>query len=260
MSEMRYERNLASAQSAGDQHVNATGPTDQSDMREGLLRPLLPAAVAVAEGPVDQLQEPPDPEEEAIIATAQPARRREFLAGRTAARRALAAMGAPSGPILRRPDRAPIWPATWVGSITHTRTHAAAAVARGRDFAALGVDFEAVGRFDLALARQILTSDEQLALLALPPEARQARLAAVFCAKEAFYKAQHPLTGRWLGFRHVEVLLEGAGGAFAVRMVGAPTAIARCKGRFQVEGAWAAAALAIPADDGAGLVQAVMAG
>ena len=229
-------------------------------VRTGLLRPLLPAAVAVAEAPVDQLQEPPHPEEEAIIAAAQPARRREFLAGRTAARHALAAMGALPGPILRRADRAPIWPPTWVGSITHTRTHAAAAVARARDFAALGVDFETVGRFDPAMAGHILTSDEQLALLALPRQARQARLAAVFCAKEAFYKAQHPLTGRWLGFRQVEVLLEGAAGAFAVRMVGAPTAIARCEGRFQVEGAWSAAALAVPAEDGAGLVQAVMAG
>jgi len=235
-------------------------PAGEGLARTDLLRPLLPAAVAVAEGPVDQLQAPPDPEEEAIIATAQPARRREFLAGRTAARRALADMGAPPGPILRRADRAPIWPPAWVGSITHTRTHAAAAVARRRDFAAVGVDFETVARFDPAMARQILTSDEQLALLALPPEARQARLAAVFCAKEAFYKAQHPLTGRWLGFRHVEVILEGDGGAFAVRMVGAPTAIARCEGRFQVADAWAAAALAIPADDGAGLIQAVMAG
>jgi len=240
--------------------VNSTGPIDQSHISDGLLRPLLPAAVAVAEGPIEQLQALPDPEEEVILATARPHRRREFLAGRTAARQALAAMGAPPGPILARPDRAPIWPSGWVGSITHTRTHAAAAVARERDFAALGVDIEAVDRFDPPLARHILTLDEQAAMLALPPEGRQGRLAAVFCAKEAFYKAQHPLTGRWLGFRHVEVLLEGAGGAFSVRMADAPTPIPHCEGRFQITDAWAAAALAIAAEDGAGVVQAVMEG
>jgi 4'-phosphopantetheinyl transferase EntD len=244
--------------SKGDERVNAAGRPDPGRMRENLLRPLLPARVVVVEAPVEQMQAPPHPDEEVLIATAHPGRRREFLAGRTAARRALAALGAPPGPILAREDRAPVWPAGWVGSITHTRTHAAAAAAHARDFAALGIDFETVDRFDLPLARHILTLDEQVAMQALPLEARQARLAAVFCAKEAFYKAQHPLTGRWLGFQHVETPLAGDGGGFTVRMVGAAANIPRCEGRFQIAGGWAAAALAIAAEDSAALAQAVM--
>src|SRR4030081_3796126 len=47
-------------------------------------------------------------------------RQREFLAGRWCAEKALQCLGAGSTHVAMAKDRAPIWPAGVVGSITHT--------------------------------------------------------------------------------------------------------------------------------------------
>ena len=231
-------------------------PRNEPD--SGVIRPLLPSSVAVSEGPIAQLQMAPHPEEEVMVAGSAPIRRRAFVAGRTAARQALASCGASPAAILAIPGGAPIWPAGWTGSIAHSRTYAGAAVARRAEFAALGVDIEAVDRFRPALEGQILTSDERLALLALPHQQRQVRLAAAFCAKEAFYKAQNPLTGRRLGFHDVEVTVDIASGTLEVRLVGASTTC--CEGLFRVEGGLAAAAVAVPDDGGAAFIRRILEG
>ncbi|MBW2215557.1 MAG: hypothetical protein JRF48_14335 [Deltaproteobacteria bacterium] len=57
----------------------------------------------------------------------------QFTAGRVCSRIALGRLGvAATTPVLRGEDRAPIWPPGFVGTITHTDTWCAAAVARTR--------------------------------------------------------------------------------------------------------------------------------
>ena len=160
-------------------------------------RRLLPPFVQVAGGPVADWQGPLHPAEAPAIRNAGTARRAEFVAGRLAARAALAALGQVCG-LARRPDGPPVWPAGLTGSIAHGGGACLAAVARLTDLRGLGVDLERVGALAPDLAPEILTQQE-LALIGSTDPTR------AFCAKEAAYKAQFMLTGRSLGFHDLTV-------------------------------------------------------
>src|SRR5437868_12446432 len=82
------------------------------------------------------------PEEEPAVAKAVDKRRREFTTVRWCAREALAGLGMPPVPIMRGEKGAPRWPDGVVGSMTHCDGYRAAAVAKARDIAALGIDAE----------------------------------------------------------------------------------------------------------------------
>lgn len=132
-------------------------------------------------------------------------RRREFTAGRSAARAAMAALGLPACPVPMDPDRAPRWPKGLCGSISHTRTAAVALVSREADAPGLGVDIEEDTPLEADLWNTVLTATEQawLAGFSAPDQGRIAK--AVFSAKEALYKAQYPLTGQMLTFHDVQL-------------------------------------------------------
>ena len=80
-----------------------------------------PPWVELAIAPMETLRDAAiDPREAALIpAHAVERRRRDFVAGRTLAHRALAARGADRGPILWGPRHEPLWPEGWVGAISH---------------------------------------------------------------------------------------------------------------------------------------------
>jgi len=174
-----------------------------------MLRALLPDCVAVREGAVADNADPLRPAEAARVARAADSRRAEFAAGRSLARQALAALGGPDCAVPSGQDGAPVWPAGYVGSITHSRGQVAAAVVLRADLRALGIDLEAGVRFQPGMERLVLLPDE---IAALPADAGRALAATVrFCAKEAFYKMQYPLTGRRLGFLDAKVDCTGDG-------------------------------------------------
>ena len=178
---------------------------------------MLGPRTSVAAGPLDALQEPLHPTEARAVRDAVPLRRREFTAGRTAARRALAGLGLPGVGIAVRADRSPAWPAGVVGSVTHTRGWCAAAVARTRDVRAMGVDAEPAEPLPAEVRHLVLTAREADALLgaeAVPTEVLE-RLA--FSVKECVHKALQPLTGRSAGFLEVEVRLDPCTGRWAAR-------------------------------------------
>lgn len=133
------------------------------------------------------------------ISGAVPARQREFAAGRVAARMA---MGQPLA-LPMGPDRAPIWPAGWSGSITHAGLWAVAAALRGQGL--VGLDMEPDEDLPAEILDTVLTPVERSVLRDL----RQAR--RIFAIKEAAYKAQYPLSGQIFGFEVFEVRLGGAG-------------------------------------------------
>ncbi len=141
----------------------------------------------------------------ALVRDAVPARVRAFALGRRAAHRALARSKAPSGPILARADRAPRWPAGFVGSIAHCEGIAIAAVARADAVQGLGVDVEVARGLPTDLWSRVLTPRERTALDALPEAERQGAALRVFCAKEAVYKAWSPRGQRVIEFQDVEL-------------------------------------------------------
>ena len=100
-------------------------PADGLDAVHSLFPPGVAVAVRREPGdPADLL-----PGEAVYVAKAVPKRINEFAAGRACARRALATFGMPGAVLLAAPDRQPLWPTGFVGSITHTAGFCAAAVA-----------------------------------------------------------------------------------------------------------------------------------
>ncbi len=151
------------------------------------------------------------PREQAHAAAASPRRAAEFVAGRAALRRALAAAGADPAalgrPCLPGVEGRPALPPGWTGSITH-KAGWAFAVAGRADAGTLGVDSEVLGGRDRSsIAPRVLRPDEL--------ERWQARgsawpeLLRAFSVKEAIYKALHPWVPRYIGFHEAEIAADG---------------------------------------------------
>jgi 4'-phosphopantetheinyl transferase EntD len=128
---------------------------------------------------------------------------RQSGAARAVARELLSRLGHGGAAIPKSPSGAPVWPAGVVGSLAHDDRVALAAVARARDFAGLGIDIEP----DEDLPAEMVD------LVATPAERSRYGLnflrgRALFVAKEAVFKAVHPLDGVFLDFQDIEVDVE----------------------------------------------------
>jgi 4'-phosphopantetheinyl transferase EntD len=167
---------------------------------------LFPEGVITAWGDPLAPSTPLFPEEEALVARAVEKRRLEFAKGRECARNALASFGLGPAPLLSGESREPLWPADVVGSITHTRGFCAAAVARSVRYRGIGIDAEPADALEPEVARRVCESDEESGA-AVPSLPREIIPRLVFCAKEAVYKCQFPLTRTFLGFGDVAVEL-----------------------------------------------------
>lgn len=182
---------------------------------------LFPSGVAAAElrtaGDVSLLE----PEEASAVARAVPKRVQEFAAGRLCARSALARLGISGFAVRAAPDRRPIWPDGLVGSITHTAGFCAAVVAERGRFGSLGLDTEIAGAVKEELWPSICVDAELRWIESLPRGDRTRAATLVFCAKEAFYKCQYPLTLQRLSFSDLRIAPEEwaaqGEGAFAVQ-------------------------------------------
>ncbi len=221
------------------------------------LSTLLPATAAVSQWRTGQQ---PDgetawyPGEEATVSGAVPSRRREFLLGRTCARRSLRRIGVPAATIPKGPAGEPVWPASVVGSITHCAGYVAAATARRADLMTVGIDAEPNeplpdGVLALTASSAEITRLRDLAMSR--PWVQWGRLS--FCAKEATYKAWFPVRRCWLGFEDVDVRID-PDGRFRARLL--PSAPAHDDGFAELGGRWTVddgvllAAVALPAEPG----------
>lgn len=151
-------------------------------------------------------------EEAAYVAGSVPSRQREFAAARTLARRAMARLGFAPRPILRGAGRAPVWPPGLVGSLSHCRHLAAVAVSAG--LAGIGIDIECRNRVEPRLFRLVFTEAERGRV------AGEVEASALFSAKEAVFKAIHPLSGKRPEFHEVEIALDLPARRFAARYGG----------------------------------------
>jgi enterobactin synthetase component D len=128
-------------------------------------------------------------------------RQREFLAGRYCAARALAHAGyLGEGWLPLGEDRLPVWPAGWIGSISHSHFCAVAVATLSTSCRALGVDMEPL--VNTAVAADIESSvacRDELELLDNLP--RESRVTLLFSAKEALFKALYPQARRFHDFK-----------------------------------------------------------
>jgi 4'-phosphopantetheinyl transferase EntD len=177
---------------------------------------LLPAAVVTVEAGEADWTAPLLPEEEPLVARAVEKRRREFTAGRTCARRALAELGWPDFAILAGPRREPLWPPGVVGAITHCQGYCAAAVARVTDVRSLGIDAELRAPLPTGVAGLVCTGPELRWVAALPDDHWGTVL---FSAKESVYKTWYPIARRWLDYRDAELTVEPERGCFTARIL-----------------------------------------
>jgi len=189
------------------------------------------------------------PGEEAAVAGAMEKRRREYIAGRACARQAMVALGEHPAPVLQCADRAPIWPEGLVGSITHTGTWCAAAVARAADgVRALGLDIEPAEPIQSDLLRFICLPEERDYLDGQPAAQRGLLGKVIFSAKECAYKCQYALSRTPLDFDAMRIYLDPPGGGFVAvfqRDAGPFSSGHELRGRLLIEQGYVATAIAL---------------
>ncbi|WP_433078626.1 4'-phosphopantetheinyl transferase family protein [Dactylosporangium sp. CA-052675] len=200
------------------------------------MRDLLPEWVAVeVAGEADYTAELLPEEAAGLSARAVESRRREFTAGRSCARRALARLGVHAKPLVPSESRAPIWPDGTTGSITHTAGYCAAAVARRDDVRAVGIDAERRTILPQNI-RSAICRPEELAWCAARGD-EDWWPAVHFSAKEVVYKLWSPIVGTWLDFLDARLTIDVGTGSFEAqilpeRLRKSPGAPAVFRGRF----------------------------
>jgi enterobactin synthetase component D len=161
----------------------------------------------------------------AALGRAVPRRVAGFLAGRHCAAAALADAGYPG--IVTLPigaAGAPVWPAGFVGSITHTPHFALAAAARASLAAGLGVDSEPLLNEETAaeIASSVLPETGEIRRVgdSTAHLEWEGFVTAVFSAKESVYKCLRPITGEFFEFADVHVTeVDVAAGRLALRPI-----------------------------------------
>ncbi|MGJ8544834.1 MAG: 4'-phosphopantetheinyl transferase family protein [Sulfitobacter sp.] len=181
------------------------------------LRGMLPPQVALALRETGGAVPALFAREAQAVARAVPKRQAEFAAGRAAAREALAALGQPAAAIPMGADRAPVWPEGVIGSISHSNFYGAAALALGGGaLRGIGIDLEPEADLPGDVL-DLVCGEAERAWLAGLPAAQQGRAGLlIFSAKEAFFKAQYPLTGAMIGFEAAQVFVDLQSGSLSI--------------------------------------------
>jgi enterobactin synthetase component D len=177
--------------------------------------------------------------------------RSERLAGRQCAAMALTRAGAPSGEVGTNADGSPIWPAGFIGSITHTSGFASACVSGLGELAGVGIDTEEVldGAGSRDIRDTVATRDELARIQGSSALDESSLVTLVFSAKESVYKCVAPITKQFLEFHDVELLeVDFRAGAFVARIhktLSVPLPDPR--GRFQLGAGLVHTAVELPA-------------
>jgi 4'-phosphopantetheinyl transferase EntD len=185
-----------------------------------------------------------------------PRRRADFLAGRLAARAALQQLGAPSLAVGRR-GTAPVWPAGYCGSISHSAGRAVAIAAAAPPWRALGVDVQTrIGVDRMRALRHALSGDEARAC---ERDADPWAWTRAWAAKEAAYKCVAAL-GADPALQDLLPAWHDAARGTLVVCIGGETLRIGLASRVAAELIWVVASLAVAADDAARAPQSSPAG
>ncbi|EWG64924.1 MULTISPECIES: 4'-phosphopantetheinyl transferase family protein [unclassified Enterobacter] len=133
-------------------------------------------------------------------------RRAEYLAARYAAQRVLRSFGCDTTPG-SAPDRSPVWPSGWRGSLSHSHEWALAVIAPEASGLTPGVDIEFFAPGMMQRTAHLFTTPQERECLAASPFDEASALLITFSAKESLYKALYPEVGRALDFDAARVCL-----------------------------------------------------
>lgn len=191
-------------------------------MKEQALAQLFPEGVVVEVAtPGDEDESLLDARELALMTAMTPARRKEFTAGRNAARRALQRIGVRSAPLLRIGDSRDVaWPEGSTGSISHTSGLYAVACASTFRFRSIGLDVEQAGPLESEIIPTICLPVELAAVATLPSPGTSGWPRLLFAMKEAAYKALFPVTRQVIDFHDMEVRISGVARDFEADVSG----------------------------------------
>jgi 4'-phosphopantetheinyl transferase EntD len=140
----------------------------------------------------------------AIPASFRPLRRRTFLLGRAAVRTAYEDLGVRPAPLPRDSYGRPAWPSGLTGSLSHSDDLAVAIVCRKISDLAVGIDIEALDReLRPEVFERILLPEERGSVLHKRGLADPEAARAIFCAKEAAFKACSSRLSAGSGFWNV---------------------------------------------------------
>ncbi|MET1255557.1 4'-phosphopantetheinyl transferase family protein [Aliikangiella maris] len=134
-------------------------------------------------------------------------RKAEYLAGRFAAKKALACHSIFEQQILTGKDRSPIWPTQLIGSITHTNSNAFCIVAPKENYHLVGIDTEdwIAEKTYSNIKKSIITEQEHWQLEQLSFTTTQAFTLA-FSAKESLFKALYPSVQKYFDFMAAKII------------------------------------------------------
>lgn len=199
-----------------------------------LLNVIFPEAVRTAGCPPGLYRDQLFPEEWSLVEGSVEKRQAEFCGGRLSAHQAIRQLGLDPGPILTDPDRSPIWPAGIVGSISHTDGYCCAAVARKENIKAIGLDVEVDTPLEEDLIEQVCLPEEKQWLSGQTAATRGTCSKLIFCAKEAAYKCQYPLTKQFFELHEAHATIDLENQQFSVEFVERPNGIRSIRGHFRI--------------------------
>jgi len=156
------------------------------------------------------------PEEEKYLRNVSQKRRWDFVTGRKCAYLALDAIGVEPIQVLSGDATEPIWPQDIVGSITHSKDYAAAAVARKSEMLSLGLDAETDELLPERVLARIGNEDEINWVRGDASNNFKNPGKILFSAKEATFKAWYPITHETLRFREAHISFEPNRNTFTV--------------------------------------------
>lgn len=130
----------------------------------------------------------------------------DFCTGRFCMRQATAPLGF-AGEILIGERGMPLLPDTITASLSHSKVISGAIAGHKKDYLSLGIDIETCGRVKQDMWYLLFTENELRFLGDKDEEQIKFYATAFFSLKEAFYKMQYPLTGIYLDFPEVEVVV-----------------------------------------------------
>ena len=168
---------------------------------------LLPGSVLVAIATPDMWEHPVKPAEESAILSSVDKRKREYRAGRHCASKVLSQLGVENFPLLNDQQRAPIWPTSIVGSLTHCDNFCCVVATNKPDIISLGIDAEPLAALPNETTALICHNSELLSLQTTGLTEGYWRK-VIFSAKEAFYKAYFPLCRQYLDFLEAKVKIQ----------------------------------------------------
>jgi len=126
--------------------------------------------------------------------------RNQATAARIAARELLRQAGFPDWSLPRRRGLGPAWPPGWIGSISHSAQFGAAALGDCTVVQGIGIDIEPAEPLPEGLRDTVIVAGD-----IAPAGLCEIGDRILFCAKEAAYKAVHPVDRRFLEFGDVTV-------------------------------------------------------